>query len=155
MPSVNLYQQLLNCDLNQSLVIRYLFKIRGMRQRLSTINDITRIGFIKLDEDPGREILFGMVSNSPTFSGCEVIKSPSEFIEQTSNDIIKAVINFRVTDELSNQFVSTETRVWCGNKINKKFRLYWFFIKPFSGLVRKMMLYQIKKQLNQNQDLRV
>ena len=117
-----------------------------MRQKLSTINDITRIGFIKLDEDPGKEILFGMVSNSPTFSGCEVIKSPSEFSEQTSNDIIKAVINFWVTDELSNQFVSTETRVWCGNKMKKKFRLYWFFIKPFSGLVRKMMLYQIKKQ---------
>ena len=47
MPAVNLYQQLPNCDLNQSLVIRYLFKIRGMRQRLSTINDITRIGYIK------------------------------------------------------------------------------------------------------------
>ena len=147
--SVDVYQQMLNCDLSQSRMIRFLFWVRGMRQKLFTIKDITNLGFIKLDEKPGEEILFGIVSNSPTFDGCEIIKSHSEFINQQNGNIIKAVINFRIDNgSKSNQFISTETRVWCGSKkIKKGFQIYWFFVKPFSQIVRKSMLYQIKKQL--------
>jgi hypothetical protein len=149
--SGDVYQQMINCDLSQSFVIRFLFWMRGMRQKLSTIKDISRLGFVKLDEKPGEEILFGIVSNRPTFSGCEIINSPSEFIKQSNDNIIKAVINLRVNSESPlNQFVSTETRVWCGSKKMKKgFQVYWFFVKPFSRIVRRLMLYQIKKQLKQ------
>lgn len=149
--SEDVYQQVINCDLSQSRVIRFLFRMRGMRQKLSTIKDISRLGFVKLDEKPGEEILFGIISNRPTFSGCEIIKSPSEFIEHRGENIIKAVMNLSVKSESSsNQIVSTETRVWCGsNKMKKGFRIYWFFVNPFSRIVRKLMLYQIKKQFKQ------
>ena len=150
--SEDVYQQVINCDLSRSRVIRFLFRMRGLRQKFSTINDINRLGFVKLDEKPGEEILFGIISNRPTFNGCEIIKSPSEFIEYRSENIIKAVINLRVNSESSsNQIVSTETRVCCGsNKMKKSFRIYWFFVNPFSRMVRKLMLYQIKSQLKQN-----
>ncbi len=125
--------------------------MRGMKQKLSTIKDISRLGFIKLDEKQGEEIVFGILSNRPTFSSCEIIKSPLEFIEHRSKNIIKAVINLSVYSESSsNQIVSTETRVWCGsNKMKKGFRIYWFFVNPFSRIVRKLMLYQIKSQLKE------
>ena len=150
--SEDVYQQMLNCDLSQSSIIRLLFRMRGMRQRLSTINDISRLGFVKLDEKQGEEILFGIVSNRPTFSGCEIIKSPSEFIKLRSDNIVKAVINFRVEKESSlNQLVSTETRIWCGsNKLKKRFWIYWLFVKPFSRIVRRATLYQMKNQLKKN-----
>ena len=150
--SEDVYQQMLNCDLSQSSIIRLLFRMRGMRQRLSTINDISRLGFVKLDEKQGEEILFGIVSNRPTFSSCELIKSPSEFIKQRSDNIVKAVINFRVEKESSlNQFISTETRIWCGSsKMKKRFRIYWYFVKPFSRIVRRATLYQMKNQLKKN-----
>ncbi len=149
--SEDVYQQVNNCNLGQSRVIQFLFRMRGMRQKISTIKDISRLGFVKLDEKPGEEILFGIISNRPTFSGCEIIRSPAEFIENINENIIKAVINFRVNCESpSNQIVSTETRIWCGsNKMKKGFRIYWFFVNPFSRMVRKSMLYQIKKQLKQ------
>ncbi len=146
--SADIYQQMMNCDLRQSLIIKFLFRIRGIPAELSTIKDITRLGFIQLDEKQGEEILYGMVTNSPTFSGCEMIKSSSEFINQENDSIIKAVINFRVCSELPNHLISTETRVWCGSRMRKGFRLYWFFVKPFSQIIRRLMLYQMKKQLS-------
>jgi len=147
--SEDVYYRVINCDLSRSCMIRFLFRVRGMRQKLSTIKDISRLGFVKLDEKPGEEILFGIISNRPTFSGCEIIRSPSEFIEYNNENIIKAVINLRVIRESpSNQIVSTETRVWCGsNKMKKGFRVYWFFVNPFSRIIRKSMLHQIKSQL--------
>lgn len=149
--STDVYQKMLKCDLSRSQLIRFFFWMRGIRQKLSSINDINKLGFIKLDEKPGEEILFGMVSNRATFGGCEIIKSPTEFKEQRSGNMIKAVINFRVTGESSlNQVVSTETRIWCGsNKMKNGFRLYWFFVKPFSRIVRKLLLHQINKQIKQ------
>jgi hypothetical protein len=149
--SEDVYQQVINCDLSRSRVIKFLFRMRGMRQKLSTIRDISKLGFVKLDEKPGEEILFGIISNRPTFSGCEIIKSPSEFIEHRGENIIKAVINLSVHSESSlNQIVSTETRVWCGSsKMKKGFRIYWFFVNPFSRIVRRSMLHQIKSQLKQ------
>jgi len=149
--SEDVYQQVINCDLSRSRVIQFLFRVRGMRQKLSTIKDITRLGFVKLDEKSGEEILFGIISNRPTFSGCEIIRSPLEFIEHRGENIIKAVINLHVINESPlNKIISTETRVWCGsNKMKKGFRVYWFFVNPFSRIVRKSMLHQIKKQLKQ------
>jgi len=145
----NVYQQVLNCDLSQSWVIKLLFRIRGIPAGFSSIEDILRMGFIKLDEVPGEEIIFGMITNSPVFNGCRTITSGSEFISRGEPDILKAVINFRVTEDLLSQFtISTETRVWCGSAgIKKRFRLYWLFVKPFSQIVRKEILKQVKKQL--------
>jgi hypothetical protein len=44
--------------------------------------------------------------------------------------------------------IVTETRVLCLNKTTKfVFSVYWFFIRPFSGLIRFEMLRLIKNKL--------
>ena len=146
-----IYQKMLQCDFSNSSLIKFLFRIRGMSKQVYTIEHLTKMGFIKLDEEPGKEILFGMVTDNPMFNTCKSNVSSKEFIQQTDDTIIKAVINFKLQDKSNSQhIISTETRVWCGSKATKsKFKYYWFFIKPFSQLIRRSMLKEMKKQIQQ------
>jgi hypothetical protein len=140
---------MLSCDVSRSFLIKLLFRLRGMPKHLCTIEHLTSMGFVKLDEQPGKEIVYGIVTTSPTFNCCLSNLTPVSFLQNTNDSIIKAVINFQLQDEgNSTHIISTETRVWCGSKqMRAKFGLYWFFVKPFSQLIRKSMLKQMKQQI--------
>lgn len=146
---VDAYQKMLNCDFSNSRLIKLLFRLRGIRKQLYTIEHLVKMGFTRLDEEPGMEVIFGMVTNSPMFNSCHPDISPDEFMHQSDPKIIKAVINFKVEEgEHSSYIISTETRIWCGSKaMRSKFKRYWFFVKPFSQLIRKAMLKQMRKKI--------
>jgi hypothetical protein len=148
-PKAGIYEKMLHCDINRSFLIRALFKLRGMPRHLRTIEDLTKLGFVKLDEEPGGEIVYGIVANSSVFNSCQPDMSPDSFLQYTNASIIKAAINFHIKDyDNSTHQISTETRIWCGNsQMRSRFKLYWFFIKPFSQLIRKSMLKQMKLQI--------
>ena len=60
-----------------------------------------------------------------------------EFRAFVRPDTCKAVIDFRVGDRQ----LSTETRVHVADPASrKKFRRYWFVVRPFSGLIRILLL---------------
>ncbi len=146
-----IYHKMLQCDFSNSALIKILFWLRGMPKEVYSIEHLTNMGFVKLDEEPGKEILFGMVTDNPMFNNCLSNVSSKEFLQKNDGSIIKAVINFKLQEKSSSQhIISTETRVWCGSKAMKsKFKYYWFFIKPFSQLIRKSMLKQMKMQIEQ------
>jgi hypothetical protein len=150
-----IYQKMLQCDFSSSALIKFLFRLRGMSKEVYSIEHLTKMGFIKLDEEPGREILFGMVTDNPMFNTCQLTISSKDFLQKANGNIIKAVINFTIQDKSNSQhIISTETRVWCGTKAMKsKFKFYWFFIKPFSQLIRKSMLKEMKVQIQQTAKL--
>ena len=55
----------------------------------------------------------------------------------TRPDTCKTVIDFRV----GRSSLSTETRVHVGDAAaRRKFRLYWLVVRPFSGLIRILLL---------------
>lgn len=145
----DLYNKMLSCDFSRSFLIRLLFRLRGMPKHIYTIGHLTNMGFVKLGEQSGKESVYGIVTTSPTFSCCLSNVTLESFIQNTDASIIKAAINFQL-QKLNNSthLISTETRVWCGSRaMRKKFRLYWFFVKPFSQLIRKSMLKQIKREI--------
>ncbi|MES2331080.1 MAG: hypothetical protein V4539_15865 [Bacteroidota bacterium] len=146
-PANEIYHKMLHRDLSGATVVTLLFWLRGIPKRAYTIEGLTKMGFIKLEENPGDEIVFGIVTESPMFNGCVSISSPSLFIETKGQRIIKAVINFKVEEQGSSKcVVSTETRIWCGSwEMKSKFRAYWFFVRPFSQIIRRYMLRQIKR----------
>jgi hypothetical protein len=148
-PAKNIYQKMLSCDFSKSYLIKFFFRLRGIPKNLFNIDHLTKMGFIKLDEEPGTEILYGMITDSPIFNSCKPSFSPDYFIRNSDPSIIKAVINFQIQDQGNlKHTISTETRVWCGNKqLKSKFTYYWFFVKPFSQLIRKSMLRQMKQQI--------
>lgn len=145
----NIYEKMLSCDVSRSFLIKFLFRLRGMPRHLYTIQHLTHMGFVKLDEQPGKEIVYGIVTTSPTFNCCQSNVSPVSFLQIADPSIIKAVINFQLHKESnSSHVISTETRVWCGSKrMRTKFMLYWFFVKTFSQLIRKAMLKEMKYQI--------
>lgn len=144
-----IYQKMLHCDFSKSYLIKLFFRLRGIPKQLQNIDHLTRMGFVRLEEKPEKEILFGMITDSPAFNSCHSNLTPEVFLNQSDRPIIKAVINFRVENrENSGHIISTETRVWCGSEqLKSKFRVYWFFVKPFSQLIRKSMLRQMKRQI--------
>src|SRR5687768_8530401 len=91
-PGNGIYEKMLHCDVSRSFLVRLLFRLRGMPKRLYTINDLKSIGFVKLDEEPGREIVYGIITDSPVFNSCYSNLSPASFIQNTNSAIIKAVI---------------------------------------------------------------
>jgi hypothetical protein len=84
------------------------------------------------------------------FNSCCAAISATDFVSESYSSAIKAVINFQVKCKPGGMHIlSTETRVCCGSKKNRLgFRLYWFIIKPFSYLLRRTLLYEIKRQVS-------
>jgi hypothetical protein len=63
--------------------------------------------------------------------------TPEEFLAYARPDACKAVIDFRVGEKR----LSTETRVHVPDSASRrKFRRYWRVVRPFSGLIRILLL---------------
>ena len=75
-----------------------------------------------------------------------------EFVIDASKPLIRIIWNFHFQETEKNKTqVSTETRILCLNKTSKFiFSIYWFFVKPFSGIIRREMLRLIKKKVENN-----
>jgi hypothetical protein len=60
---------------------------------------------------------------------------------------VKAAWNLRVVDSRPGlSLLTTETRVQCfGFAARRRFRLYWAFVGPFSGLLRRSLLGGVKR----------
>ena len=60
-----------------------------------------------------------------------------EFRAYARPDVCKAVIDFRVGE----RSLSTETRVHVADAVSRRrFRRYWLVVRPFSGLIRILLL---------------
>lgn len=144
----NAYKAIVQADISRSLVIKILFALRGLNKNFTSLQELERIGFIKLGEVVNKKMVYGTLTNSPGFSVCIPKFTPVEFLNQTTG--IKAAINFSVHYINSNTTgISTETRILCiSKKLKNRFSIYWFFIAPFSSLIRYQLLAQIKKTVN-------
>lgn len=149
--TVNTYEKMLYCNVSKGFLIQFLFRLRGIAVNHSSISHLPELGFIKLEEISGQEIVYGMVTSSPLFNCCHPNSTAATFLEKTKEPVLKAVINFHISDQDSvTQIISTETRIWCGSKkLRSKFSVYWFFIKPFSQLIRRSVLRQIRRHIIQ------
>ena len=73
----------------------------------------------------------------------------SEFVIDASQKNLAIFWNFYFEPLPGQTKIITETRILClTTKSKMLFSLYWFFIKPFSGIIRKEMLRLIKKAVN-------
>ena len=117
-------------DMRKSFISMFLFKLR----RLPT-NDLNLQGFL-------RNMCFVYLEEEPF----------NEFVIDASQPGLKMFWNFYFKEIGENiTMVSTETRILCLTKKSKLlFSLYWFFVKPFSGLIRIEMLRLLKKKVENN-----
>ncbi len=124
------FQAAKNLELNKSIVSKTLLKLRGLPTKdLHLQQFLQNMCFIYVEEDPFKE-----------------------FVIDASRQNLKMMWNFYFKEVAENKTqVSTETRILCLNKKSKiLFSLYWFFIKPFSGIIRMEMLRLIKQKAESN-----
>jgi hypothetical protein len=95
---------------------------------------------VVLDDVPGEGIVLGLTGQFWKLRGSRDAARPRsayEFVAYTRPDTCKAVIDFRVGPSS----LSTETRVHVGDPAaRRKFGGYWLVIRPFSGLIRILLL---------------
>ncbi|MGH7601003.1 MAG: hypothetical protein ACREOI_31985 [bacterium] len=151
-------------DLSGSAWVRWLFRLRGfpalffsrarsLQEGLGlTLDSLLKTGFILLGEMPLREIVLGLVGKFWTSSGCIQRLDKAGFLSFTTPDYAKAVWNFSLLPQADGTTrLLTETRVLCLDETSRRrFRLYWVFIRPFSGLIRREALRAIKRQAEMN-----
>jgi hypothetical protein len=150
------YAALNSFDFNESAIIRWLFRFRGLTSknscdattRVLTLRDITKFDFVVLGEKPNEEILFGLVGKfwKPTGNLRKI--ETEDFLAFNENGYAKAAWNFALTESTAKETrLTTETRVYCTDDAScLQFGFYWTFIKPFSGWIRQEALRLAKEK---------
>ena len=153
-PASAVYRCLLRSDFSELWLVRLLLSIRSgkwlprsrvptdLRQRLQGT------GFVILAEVPNEEIVIGIAGRfwRPDGGRCKELTA-KDFAGFCRSGFAKAAWNFKLrADSTGSTVLSTETRIKCFGAAFWKFRLYWALVGPFSGLIRKAILKQVKTE---------
>ena len=158
-PRERAWSALLEADLAGSAVSKVLLALRGYGLRArrvraggSVADRLQRFGFTKLAEVPGEELVFGLAGRFwlPA-GGLERLSGPEDFRAFANPECVKAAWNLRVVETgPGTSRLTTETRVLgLGDGARRRFRLYWTFVGPFSGLIRRMLLRGVRRSAEQ------
>ena len=108
-------------------------------------------GFVRIAEEPGREIVFGVVGrfwkltdNAPLRS----VQDRETFIRFAEPGYAKAAMSFIVRAEGHGSRLITETRIRTTDPGScRSFRRYWRLVRPGSGLIRRSWLAAVRRRL--------
>lgn len=145
------WSALLEADFSESFLIRFLMSIRTGRVMRRQANKPLRehlagAGFMVLAEISGQEIVLGVAGRfwRPDGGRCLDL-TPADFAGFRRLGYARAAGNLTVTPTPPGCLLSTETRVQCfGRAALLRFRAYWTVVRPFSGLIRRAILHQLK-----------
>jgi hypothetical protein len=151
-PASAVYRCLLRSDFSELWLVRVLMTLRSGKRlpRNRVPSDLRRrlqgTGFVMLAEVPGDELVIGVAGRfwRPDGGRCMGLTA-DDFTEFSRPGYAKVAWNFKLrADSTESTVLSTETRIKCFGAAFWKFRLYWTVVGPFSGLMRKAILKQIK-----------
>jgi len=146
------WHALLSSDFAGSFLVRMLMSVRSgsivRRGRGRSLRDrLVGTGFLELESLPPQEIVIGLAGRfwRPDGGRCFDL-APSDFVPFCRPGYAKVAWNFSIEPQGPGCILSTETRVKCyGEAARRNFRAYWTVVKPFSGLIRRAMLEQVKR----------
>jgi len=153
------YETLKTADLGRSPVVKLLLWLRSMpgfiagrgnsapRNQESTLQTLIDSGFGLLSESPSEEIVLGVTGRFWRPTGNLSAFKRADFDHPVPAGLARGVWNFSVSESQQGQTIlQTETRVICGDAASRrKFLAYWFVVRPFSGLIRLIMLRNVRK----------
>ena len=169
---MEIYTALRTADFGNSLIMRGLLGLRAvpalfaephrmrreLRKQVSaaslTLNGFLEHGFALLAQDPGREIVIGLVGRFWRASGGLLATDTTRFRQTALPGTAKAAWNFSLEELVPGRTrVVTETRILCADSASlRAFRCYWLVVRPFSGLLRRLMLHALRKSVEKAAD---
>ena len=157
-PRATVYHVLKTEDLGNSIIIKSLLALRSIpgfiarpcampRNRKITLQTLIDSGFGLLAEKPGEEIVLGVTGRFWRPAGNVSPFNRPDFDRPVSAGFARGVWNFSVSEPTPGQtLLRTETRVTCGDPASRrKFLAYWLVVRPFSGLIRLIMLKSVRR----------
>ena len=154
-PPEKVYPVVRQLDLTGAYVFRVLVWLRSVpallqgRQPLGfTLEDLERLGLIRLGEASPHELVLGFVGKLWTTTGDFQKLEPSQFREFATPGYAKVVWNFTLRQSVDGRtHLATESRVQCLDEASRrKFQRYFFFMGPVSSQTRRSALRALKRQ---------
>ena len=139
-------------------LVNFLMRIRSLpgllvsgrwyspRKEGPVLDQITKSGFIVLGENRN-ELLLGIIGKfwKPSGGLCGDYRNPAEFRDFHEPGWAKAGWNFHITSSTGASILTTETRIHATDaRAAKRFRMYWYLVRPGSGLIRRSILNSVK-----------
>lgn len=159
-PRERTWRALRTADLGRSHIVAALLALRALPSRLSqaeerrrsggrpalTLDGLIEVGFVPLGERPGEEIVLGLVGKFWRPKGSLRAVDAAGFRALEEPGWAKAAWSFSLSDVGPGRTrLATETRVRCTDAASRRrFRAYWIFVRPFSGLLRREALRAIR-----------
>lgn len=157
------YEALWTVDFGGSVIVKFLLLLRAapgliargfrpVRQNQKiTIQNVIKSGFGLLAETPPQEIVLGVTGKFWRPVGNLAPFERSDFDQPLSPGLARAVWNFHISEATNGRTtLRTETRITCGDgPSRRKFLSYWLIVRPFSGLIRLIMLRRIRNLAEQ------
>jgi hypothetical protein len=168
------YQAMLATTLTEiHWFVKFLFTLRFLPEKLagreenpldspvfagnkSLIGQMLTDSFVQIDEQAPWEIVFGLIVPGSIgrvwkkASGVQVVPANAqEFLVFNDPAFLHVIANFTVEDapEPGYVIVRTESRTkGLSEKARRSFRPYWWVIRPWSGLIRRLWLKAIKRR---------
>ena len=143
-------------DLFGSAVVRHVVRTRELVMRVRPDDRVRprtllalmqSLGWGVLAEVPGREVVFGAVTQpwkgDVTFDAVP----PADFAAFAKPGYVKIVWNLRVEPTAHGSILRLETRVATTDPVSReRFRRYWAFVSPGSILIRRVSFGPIKRE---------
>ena len=158
-PRETVHEALWTADLGGAIVIKLLLLLRATPQIIArrfrsfprnqkiTLQTLIDSGFGLLAEKQSEEIVLGITGRFWRPTGNVSTFDRSDFELPVPVGFARAVWNFSMSAGHEGQTIlRTETRVVCGDSASRrKFLAYWSVVRPFSGLIRLIMLRRVRK----------
>jgi len=155
-PLERVYTVVRKLDLTGAYLFRVLVWLRSVPALLQgrpplgfTLDDLERLGLIRLGEAPPHELVLGFVGKPWTTSGDFQTLEAREFREFAMPGFAKVAWNFTLTRSKDDRtHLATESRVQCLDEAGRrKFQRYFFFMGPVSSQTRQSALRAFKRQV--------
>jgi hypothetical protein len=145
------FRALRTTDFTASPIIKTLTFLRSWKRapkrRGWSLERLHAAGFGILAEEENRELVLGVVGRFWRPTG-NILPFDREQFTAPKQGFAIGVWNFAIAPRGDGTTLSTETRVVCGDAASRrKFLAYWFFVGPFSALIRRVMLRTIRRQV--------
>jgi hypothetical protein len=159
-PPDRVFEAVKAVTLEEMPLVRLLFALRSLPARLAGGRGLPRakgtplftrmvdLGYTVLAEDPGREVVAGVVAQMWKRGGqAASIADGGEFVAFDRVGYVKVAMNFLLVEEDGGTRIETETRVLATDANSRKgFARYWRLIRPGSGAIRRALLRAIARR---------
>lgn len=132
---------------------RALVRLRGIRYDRgdgSFVEQLSRrLGAVVVEDRPGEELALGLVGEFWRLRGGDGARpsAPEDFARFDRPGWGKALVTFEIERSGGGSLLATETRVRVPDPAaRRRFRRYWLVVRPFSGLIRILLLRAAKRR---------